>query len=185
MDFKTAWEQHVQIPELLLSLGVDLDAEGLEETPERVAKAWTELLHGYTLDEKEILSRTFESEGHGPVMCRNIEFSSVCEHHMIPFFGVCHIAYVPTERVVGLSKLARLVDCFAQRLQIQERLTKQICDALTEQLEPSGVLVLTSARHLCCLGRGVKRTRMDFICSSQSGTVYPQLYDILSGGLQC
>ncbi len=182
-DFKTSWEKNVQIPELLLSLGVDLEAEGLADTPKRVAKAWEELLHGYTLDEVDILTRTFESEGHGPVMCRNIEFSSVCEHHMIPFFGVCHIAYIPNERVIGLSKLSRLVDCFAQRLQIQERLTKQICDALTESLAPSGVLVLTSARHLCCLGRGVKRTKMDFICASQSGTVFPQLYSILSGGL--
>ncbi|KKL26441.1 hypothetical protein LCGC14_2395240, partial [marine sediment metagenome] len=111
--FKEAWEKHVQIPDLLLSLGVDLDEEGLEETPERVGKAWEELLQGYTLDPEDILSRTFECEGHGPAICRNIEFCSVCEHHMIPFFGECHIAYIPGERVVGLSKLTRLVDCFA------------------------------------------------------------------------
>lgn len=181
-NFKENWEKHVNIPELLLSLGVEVDAEALEKTPERVAKAWEELLQGYTLDPEDILSSTFESEGHGPVMCRNIEFSSSCEHHMIPFFGVCHIAYIPTERVAGLSKLARLVDCFAQRLQIQERLTLQIQEALTENLKPAGVLVVTSARHLCCLGRGVKRTKMDFICMSQSGTIHQSLYNILLGG---
>ncbi len=189
-DFKTEWEQNVQIPDLLLSLGVDLESEALEETPRRVGGAWEELLQGYTLDANDILAATFESEGHGPVICRNIEFSSICEHHMIPFFGVCHIAYIPSEKVVGLSKLARLVDCFAQRLQIQERLTKQICDALVGELEeythdlaPNGVLVITSARHLCCLGRGVRRTKMDFICVSQSGAIYPQLYNILMGGV--
>ena len=181
-NFKTLWEQHVQIPELLLSLGVNLEAEALEETPQRVAKAWEEFLQGYTLDAGEILAQTFESEGHGPIVCRDIEFTSVCEHHMIPFFGACHIAYIPDKVVAGLSKLARLVDCFAQRLQIQERLTKQICDALTENLEPSGVLVITSARHLCCLGRGVKRTKMDFICVSQSGKIFPQLYNLLLRG---
>ena len=184
-DFKTAWAHHVKIPELLLSLGVDIEAEGLEKTPERVGKAWEELLQGYTLDSEEILSRTFESEGHGPVLCRNIEFSSVCEHHMIPFFGVCHIAYIPNEVVIGLSKLTRVVDCFAQRLQIQERLTKEICDAITEALKPAGVLVITSARHLCCLGRGVKRTKMDFVCLSETGKIRPSLYSILSGGVLC
>ena len=170
---------------MLLSLGVDIEAEGLEKTPERVGKAWNELLHGYTLDAQEILERTFECEGHGPVICRNIEFCSICEHHMIPFFGEACIAYIPSDRVIGLSKLARLVDCFAQRLQIQERLTKQICDAVTEHLKPAGTLVLTSARHLCCLGRGVKRTKMDFVCMSESGKIYPALYNILIGGIMC
>lgn len=183
--FKEAWEEHVQIPELLFSLGVNLDEEGLEDTPKRVGKAWEDLLHGYTLDPGEILSRTFECEGHGPVICRNIEFCSVCEHHMIPFFGVCHIAYIPGKRVIGLSKLARLVDCFAQRLQIQERLTKQICDTIDEHLKPAGVLVSTEARHLCCLGRGVKRTKMDFVCMSEQGVIYPPLYNILAGSKLC
>lgn len=182
-NFKTLWKKHVNIPDLLLSLGVDLDTPALVDTPERVANAWVELLQGYTLDADDILSTTFESEGHGPVMCRNIEFSSICEHHMIPFFGVCHIAYIPDDVVVGLSKLTRLVDCFAQRLQIQERLTLQICDALTENLKPAGVLVITEARHLCCLGRGVRRTKMDFICMSESGVIQPQLYNLLSGGI--
>lgn len=181
-SFKTLWKKHVNIPDLLLSLGVDLDAPALADTPERVANAWEELLQGYTLDADDILETTFESEGHGPVMCRNIEFSSVCEHHMIPFFGECFIAYIPGDVVVGLSKLTRLVDCFAQRLQIQERLTLQICDALTKSLKPSGVLVVTQARHLCCLGRGVRRTKMDFVCSSQSGEIYAPLYNLLLRG---
>lgn len=183
--FKKAWDEHVRIPELLLSLGVNLDEEGLEDTPKRVGKAWEELLHGYTLDPKEILSSTFENEGYGPVICRNIEFCSVCEHHMIPFFGVCHIVYIPSERVVGLSKLTRLVDCFAQRLQMQERLTKQICDTVDEYLQPTGVLVVTKTRHLCCFGRGVKRTKMDFTCMSEKGTIDPSLHSIVVGDLIC
>jgi GTP cyclohydrolase I len=100
---------------------------------------------------------------------------------MVPFFGTCYIAYVPEERVVGLSKLTRLVDCFAQRLQIQERLTQQICDAIVQHLEPAGTLVITKARHLCCLGRGVKRTKMDFMCMSEHGKVYDSLRTILLG----
>lgn len=129
-------------------------------------------------------------EPHHNYIPNGMVYALNCEHHMIPFFGVCHIAYIPGERVVGLSKLTRLVDCFAQRLQIQERLTCQICDALTGELDeythnlsPSGVLVITVARHLCCLGRGVKRTKMDFTCLSQSGEIYPQLYDILLRGV--
>ena len=194
--FKKAWEEHVQIPDLLFSLGVDLNEEGLEDTPKRVGKAWEDLLCGYTFDPEDILSRTFECEGHGPVICRNIEFCSVCEHHMIPFVGVCSIAYIPDKRVIGLSKLARLVDCFAQRLQIQERMTKQICDAIAgdrencseqciEHLHPAGVLVVTKARHLCCLGRGVKRTKMDFVCMSQQGAIYPALYNLVAGDVTC
>jgi len=183
--FKEQWEKHVRIPDLLLSLGVDLEDEALVETPERVGRAWQELLQGYTLDPGEILARTFEAEGKGPVLCRNIEFCSVCEHHLIPFFGVCHIAYVPQGRVVGLSKLARLVDCFSQRLQIQERLTQQICDAIENHLHPKGVLVVSTARHLCCLGRGVKRTKMDFSCISQVGKIPAQLYNALLQEVRC
>ncbi len=180
-SFKERWEQEVRIPELLLSLGVNLEAEDLEDTPKRVSMAWEDFLQGYTLDPDDILAKAFEFEGKGPVMCRNIEFTSICEHHMVPFFGRCHIAYIPQKSVVGLSKLARLVDCFAQRLQLQERLTQQICDALTTCLKPAGVLVITEARHLCCLGRGVKRTKMDFVCMSQSGEIYASLYNILMG----
>ena len=180
-SFKESWKEHVDIPGLLLSLGVDLEEEGLEDTPRRVARAYEEFLHGYTLDAEEILERTFESDNKGIVLCRNIEFTSLCEHHFVPFFGICHIGYVPKDRVVGLSKLTRLVDCFAQRLQIQERLVQNICDAMVEHLEPTGVLVIAKAKHLCCLGRGVKRTKMDFVCTSQYGSIDSTLYHILLG----
>lgn len=182
MGFAERWNEKVNIPELLLSLDVDLEEDGLTDTPERVAKSWAELLQGYTLSPEDILARPFESEGEGLVLCRNIEFTSVCMHHFIPFFGVCHIGYMPDKKIAGLSKLARLVDCFAQRLQIQERLVYQIREAIVEHLEPEGVLVVAKARHLCCLGRGVKRVKMDFVCSSQKGEVDSSLYGILLGG---
>ncbi len=181
-SFKERWEHEVNIPELLLSLGVELEAEGLEDTPKRVAKAWTEFLHGYTIDAEDVLKRTFEAEGEGIVLCRNIEFTSICEHHLVPFFGTCHIGYVPNKCVVGLSKLARLVECYSQRLQIQERLVQQICDAINVHLQPKSVLVIAQAKHLCCLGRGIKRTKMDFVCTSQTGQIDSALYTILIGG---
>jgi len=180
-SFEKRWQQNMNIPQMLLSLGEDLEREGLEETPERVRRSWEELLKGYTLDPEEVMKRTFEVEGEGLQLCRNIEFTSICEHHMIPFFGVVHIGYIPNERLSGLSKLSRLVDCFSQRLQIQERMTQQIADALNDFLEPKGVLVIARARHLCCLGRGIKRTKMEFVTSAQHGAVDPSLYALLLG----
>ncbi len=162
----------IDIGALLLQLGEDLDREGLQETPERVERAWGEFLEGYTLDPKEILGKTFEAEGSGIQAVKNIEFFSMCEHHLLPFYGTVAIAYQPYKYVAGLSKLARLVDCYARRLQIQERMTKQIADSLFEHLEPrGGVLVICKAKHLCCHGRGIRRSQMEFTTTAQCGNI--------------
>lgn len=130
--------------------------EGLIDTPARVVKSWAELYRGYTQDPEKILSRTFNKCGYDEiVLLKNIELYSMCEHHMLPFTGMAHVAYIPGARVVGLSKLARLVDCFARRLQIQERLTCQIADAIVEHLAPKGVAVVIEAKHHCMCSRGV------------------------------
>jgi len=164
---------------LLLQLGEDLDREGLVDTPRRVHDAWLEFLEGYTLDPKEILERTFQAEGRGTQICRDIEFTSMCEHHLLPFFGVCHIGYIPDKEVVGLSKLTRLVDCFAHRLQIQERMTEQIADTLFDRIQPVGVIVIVQAKHLCCHGRGIKRPKMKFLTSAQRGQIDWKRYKLL------
>lgn len=169
-QFKRQWQQ-IDIPELLTSLGEDLGREGLEDTPQRVSKAWKEMLRGYTMDPRDILSKVFENEGLGIQMCRNIEFTSLCEHHFLSFFGYISIAYMPSDTVVGLSKLARVVDCFACRLQIQERLVEQIADALEESLKPKFIIVLASARHLCCVGRGIKKSSMLFETYATRGEI--------------
>lgn len=161
----------IDISGLLLALGEDLDREGLRATPDRVERAWGEFLEGYSLDPKEILGATFEAESTGIQACTNIEFFSMCEHHLLPFFGTALIVYKPNTQVAGLSKLARLVDCYARRLQIQERMTQQIADALYEHLEPVGVLVVCKAKHLCCHGRGIRRSQMEFKTTAQCGDV--------------
>jgi len=170
----------LDIRSLLLSLGEDLEREGLQDTPGRVERAWRELLEGYTLDAEELLSTTFEAEGVGIQACTDIYFSSMCEHHLLPFFGHAAIVYKPGKRVAGLSKLARLVDCFARRLQIQERMTQQIAEALYEHLEPEGVLVICSAKHLCCHGRGVRRSSMEFKTAVPIGKVNAMYWEVLN-----
>ncbi len=167
------WHEKVNLPKLLLGLGEDLGREGLLETPDRIRRAWLEFLGGYSLRADKILGQTFEADADGTHLqvCRDITFTSMCEHHLLPFIGVCHIGYVSAGRVVGLSKLARLVDCFARRLQIQERMTTQIANALYEHLEPKGVLVIVEAKHLCCHGRGIRRQRMEFVTATQKGTI--------------
>jgi len=171
----------IDIGGLLLALGENPDREGLQGTPDRVERAWNEFLEGYTLDPKDILGTTWEAESFGVQACTNISFCSMCEHHLLPFFGEVSIAYRPYQsealevkehgRVVGLSKLARLVDCFARRLQLQERMTQQIADALYKHLVPKGVLVVCKAKHLCCHGRGIRRSQMEFKTMAQCGTV--------------
>lgn len=140
---------------LLEAIGEDPEREGLRDTPRRVADMFTELTEGYSMNPKEILSREW-SEVSGMVVAKEIGFFSLCEHHILPFYGKVHIGYIPTKAVVGLSKLVRLVDCFSKRLQLQERMTKQIADALNENLHPHGVVVVVQARHLCMEMRGVK-----------------------------
>lgn len=145
----------------------DYSREGLIETPDRVARMYDEIFGGYEEDYKEILSKTFKDDGvldyddediynNGMIIVKDISFYSHCEHHMVPFIGKVHIGYIPGDKVVGLSKLARLVNCFAHRLQVQERLTQQIADAIVEVLEAKGVMVVIEAQHLCMVMRGVK-----------------------------
>ena len=150
-------------------IGEDPNREGLVETPKRVERAYDELFAGYKTDPKSIL-KTFTNEGYREmILVRDIEYYSMCEHHMIPFFGVAHIAYVPGKKITGLSKLPRLVDAFARRLQNQERLTEQIADTLYEALEPKGVAVQLTGKHLCMCARGIKKTSSETITTAFRG----------------
>jgi GTP cyclohydrolase I len=143
------------IEDLLDALGEDRQREGLKETPRRVADAFAEFISGNDLSAQEILSKTFSVKGGDMVIEKDIAFSSTCEHHLMPFFGKIAIAYIPNEKVVGLSKLARLVNVFAKRLQLQEQLTGQIAQAIMDFLQPKGVMVWCEAEHTCMTCRGV------------------------------
>lgn len=144
--------------ENILLIGEDPDREGLLKTPERIAKAMQYCTQGYGLDGKEILkSAKFHEEGSEMIIVKNIELYSMCEHHMLPFFGKAHIAYIPNGWITGLSKIARIVDVYARRLQVQERLTTQILNVIQESLNPLGVAVVIEAEHLCMMMRGVQK----------------------------
>jgi len=143
---------------ILQDVGEDPDREGLVKTPERVAKALQYLTHGYDLDPAEILrSAMFTEEYQQMVIVRDIEVYSLCEHHMLPFFGKAHVAYIPKGRIVGLSKVPRVVDAYARRLQVQERLTVQIRDCIQQTLDPAGVAVVIEAQHMCMIMRGIQK----------------------------
>jgi GTP cyclohydrolase I len=143
---------------IIKNIGEDIDREGLINTPVRVAKAMQFLTQGYSLNPEEIIkSAMFKEDYHSMVIVKNIEIYSLCEHHMIPFFGKAHVAYIPNGYVTGLSKIARVVDAFARRLQIQERLTNQIRDCIQNTLKPIGVAVVIEAQHLCMMMRGVQK----------------------------
>ncbi len=152
-------------------LGEDADREGLLKTPERVAKSLQWLTKGYQTQVKDVIGTgVFRSEGHrNMVMVRDIELYSLCEHHMLPFFGKAHVAYIPNGHIVGLSKIPRIVEVFARRLQVQERLTDQIASALNEALEPTGVGVVIEAYHLCMMMRGVEKQNSRTITSALRG----------------
>lgn len=150
--------REVAVRMLLASINEDFTREGLEETPKRVARMYDEIFAGYGHDAKELLGKTFSSDGRQDmVIVGPIQFYSHCEHHMVPFHGEAYIGYIPNGRVVGISKLARLVDMYAKRVQIQERLTYQIADAIEEHLHPFGVAVMIQAEHMCMSMRGVKK----------------------------
>jgi GTP cyclohydrolase I len=160
------------VREILLAVGEDPDREGLFDTPARVARAYAETLAGLREDAGTHLARTFEHEAAGDdaVILRNIEFASLCEHHLAPFLGRAHVAYLPSEgRVTGLSKLARTVDVFARRPQLQERLTAQIADALVEHLRPRGVAVLVEGEHLCMRVRGARKADATMVTTAMRG----------------
>lgn len=180
-DSQTLWkriqEQRAEgeglIRGLLEFVGEDPDREGLRETPARAAKAWMYWCHGYTMRPEDVL-KVFEdgAEGVDEMVCvRDIEIYSHCEHHMAPFFGKAHIAYIPNKKIVGLSKLARLAEVFSRRLQVQERLTNQIADAIQTHLDPLGVGVIIDARHFCMCSRGVKQQSSTTLTSALRGAM--------------
>jgi GTP cyclohydrolase I len=142
---------------LLEGMGEDPDREGLLDTPDRVARMYKELLAGYEADAGEHLAKVFTVENNEMVLVKDIDFQSMCEHHLMPFFGKVHVAYIPDGKVTGLSKVARCVEVFARRLQIQERMTGQIADAMMEHLAPKGVLIMVEAEHMCMTMRGIKK----------------------------
>ncbi len=159
------------VREQLGLLGEDPDREGLLKTPSRVAKAMEWLTRGYDLDARTVIGDALFAESHeNMVMVRDIELYSMCEHHMLPFFGKAHIAYIPDGHIVGLSKLPRVVEVFARRLQVQERLTEEIAQALTDVLNPRGVGVVIECQHLCMMMRGVEKQNSMTITSALRGT---------------
>src|SRR5215510_1827300 len=158
------------IRQLLVELGENPDREGLVRTPKRVEKALTFLTSGYTADIDSVLNNAlFTVDYSEMVIVKDIDFYSLCEHHLLPFFGKCHIAYIPTNRVIGLSKIPRLVDVFSRRLQVQERLTSQIADTIREKIAPLGVAVVIEATHLCMSMRGVQKQNSFAVTSAMLG----------------
>jgi len=158
------------VRELLVALGEDVGREGLVKTPQRVAKALKFLTHGYRTDAREVINQAlFTQTTAGMVIVKDIEIYSLCEHHMLPFFGRCHIGYIPAGKVFGVSKLARLVDVFARRLQLQERLTEQVSKVVMDEVGAKGVGVMIEARHLCMMMRGVEKQNSTMITSSVLG----------------
>ncbi len=159
------------VKEILVSIGEDPNREGLIDTPRRVAKAWDHLTQGYRANPDEILRKAiFTEECNHMIIVKDIEIYSMCEHHMLPFFGKCHIGYIARNKVYGVSKLARLVDCFARRLQVQERLTSQIAQALMGPIDAEGVGVVVEAQHLCMMMRGVEKQNSRMVTSAVLGS---------------
>ena len=162
--------------ELLRRIGEDPDRDGLVRTPERVEKSMAFLTKGYAMDVTEVLhDALFDVDYDEMVIVKDIEFFSQCEHHLLPFFGKAHIAYVPNGKVIGLSKIPRLVDVFARRLQVQERLTKQVSEAIQEAINPQGVAVILEAQHLCMMMRGVEKQHSSTVTSAMLGVFKTQL----------
>ena len=158
------------VRQLLIELGEDANREGLLKTPQRVAKALAFLTHGYRADMQQVINQAlFTQTTGGMVIVKDIELYSLCEHHLLPFYGRCHIGYIPNGKVFGVSKLARLVDVFARRLQLQERLTEQVSNVVMEQVGAKGVGVMIEARHLCMMMRGVEKQNSLMVTSSVLG----------------
>lgn len=163
------------IRKLLVELGEDPDREGLLDTPKRVAKAYDFLTSGYRADIGQVLNNAlFTVDYSEMVIVKDIDFYSLCEHHLLPFFGKCHVAYIPSNKVIGLSKIPRLVDVFARRLQVQERLTNQIADTIRDTINPLGVAVVVEATHLCMSMRGVEKQNSFAVTSAMLGAFRDQ-----------
>lgn len=158
------------IKQIIELVGDDPEGEHCKDTPKRVVKSWKELYSGYTKTAEEALGTTFSASGYDQmVICKDIEMYSTCSHHMIPFFGKVHIGYIPGKKVVGLSKLARLVEVYSRRLQVQERMTDQIARAIWTVLKPKGVMVIAEAKHLCMCARGIQKQQSTMVTSSIKG----------------
>ncbi|MDR2790808.1 MAG: GTP cyclohydrolase I FolE [Campylobacteraceae bacterium] len=170
MEAKKQQEFEQAVKKILKLIGEDINREGLLKTPARVAKAWEFMTEGYKLDPKQVLNDAlFESSNNEMVLIRNIEFYSMCEHHLLPIIGRAHVAYIPNGKVVGLSKIPRMVDIFARRLQIQEQLTEQIAYAIDDVIKPKGVGVVIEARHMCMEMRGVEKINSTTTTSALRG----------------
>ena len=161
------------VREILAAIGEDPDRDGLVDTPARVARAYAEQFSGLSQDPEDVLDTVFDADYDELILVRDIEVYSTCEHHLVPFFGRAHVAYIPNEkgRITGLSKLARLVDVYARRPQVQERMTSQIADALMRVLEPRGALVVIEAEHLCMSMRGVRKPGAKTVTSAVRGSI--------------
>jgi GTP cyclohydrolase I len=161
--------------ETLQVIGENPEREGLLRTPHRVAKAWEFLTQGYSMDIEQVLNNAiFEERYDEMVVVKDIDFFSLCEHHMLPFFGKAHIAYIPNGKIVGLSKLPRIVEVFARRLQVQERMTQQIAETIQKYLKPQGVAVVTEASHMCMMMRGVEKQNSSTTASAMLGVFKSQ-----------
>jgi GTP cyclohydrolase I len=174
---------------VITDLGEDVEREGLEKTPERVAKAMQYLTHGYDLDPGKIIKSAMFTEDHSQmVIVKDIEVYSMCEHHMLPFFGKAHVAYIPNGKIVGLSKIPRVVDAFARRLQVQERLTDQIKNCINETLSPLGVAVVIEAQHMCMQMRGIQKqnsltTTSSFVGAFEQDSTRKEFINLISNKL--
>jgi GTP cyclohydrolase I len=157
------------VRQLLQAIGEDPDRDGLRETPDRVARMYEEIFGGGEEDPRISLSKQFDEQHHEVVLVKDIPFFSMCEHHLMPFFGKAHVAYIPNGKVVGISKLARVVEAFARRPQVQERMTSQIADMIRDELDPQGVAVVCEAVHTCMTMRGVKKPGAEVITSAMRG----------------
>ncbi|MFD0961314.1 GTP cyclohydrolase I FolE [Paenibacillus chungangensis] len=160
-------EHHIK--EILKLIGEDVEREGLLETPARVTRMYEEIFAGYDVDPSEVLGVTFDEQHEELVIVKDIIYYSQCEHHMAPFFGKAHIGYIPSGKIAGLSKLARLVEAVSRRLQVQERITSQIADILDKELAPNGVMVVVEGEHLCMCARGIKKPGSNTVTSAVRG----------------
>lgn len=163
------------VREILLAIGEDPERDGLRGTPARVARVYAETFAGLYADPADVLRTVFDAGHDEMVIVKDIEFYSMCEHHLLPFFGRAHVAYVPKGKVIGLSKIPRLVDVFARRLQVQERMTRQVADAITDAIQPQGVAVILEAQHLCMMMRGVEKQSSITTTSAMLGVFKSQL----------
>ena len=164
------------VKQWLKAIGEDPHRQGLRRTPARVVEAWQFLTRGYTQNIEEVInSAVFDVEANHMIIVKDIEIYSLCEHHMLPFFGRCHIGYIPKGKVYGVSKLARLADIFARRLQLQERLTNQIARVIMDSLNPEGVGVVIDARHLCMMMRGVEKQNSSMVTSAMLGSFHDSI----------